>query len=67
MASSARNETAPMAVLAMRAMDHLRAFCAVKRSAKSSNVSFATHLLYVLRERVIRLLNAISSLSLLNS
>jgi hypothetical protein len=32
-ASNARNEIAPMAVLATRKLDHLRAFLAVKRSA----------------------------------
>jgi hypothetical protein len=32
-ASSARKDTAPMAVLATRALDHFRALLAVKRSA----------------------------------
>ena len=42
-ASRARNEIAPMAVCETRGADHLRADFAVKRSAKSSSVSFATH------------------------
>ncbi len=42
-ASKARNEIEPIAVLATRNDDHFRARNAVKRRAKSSSVSFATH------------------------
>ncbi len=43
MASSARNEMAPSAVCDTRDDDQRRAPLAVKRSAKSSSVSSATH------------------------
>jgi hypothetical protein len=45
-ASHARNEIAPSAVLPTRNGDQRRAASAVKRSAKSSSVWLATHWLY---------------------
>src|SRR3954465_6365815 len=53
-ASSARKEMAPSAVLATRAADHRRALLAVKRSAESSSVWLATHWLYWRLTRSIR-------------
>jgi hypothetical protein len=45
MASSARKETAPMAVFAMRQAGQRRTLVAVKRRAKSSSVWLATQML----------------------
>src|SRR6218665_1538553 len=53
MASSARKETAPRAVLATRNSDQWRRARGVKRSEKSSMVSSATQVLYSRRMRKI--------------